>query len=201
MITIDSSNIAQTILLKATANANVSNTITWSSYYGFAGGDSCYALYRSIDGVLNPNPIAVLPYGRNSYTDSVSAFMNSQGEFCYYVVQYEATLDSFGFQDSSQSNLGCAAQSPGLFIPNSFTPFGKNPIFIPVWTFTDIHLYDLSIYSRLGELVFNSTNPFVGWDGTFQGYIVPMDVYVWTITLTGQNDTQIQRTGSVLVLR
>ena len=201
MSIIDSSNIVRTILVNAVANANLTNTVTWSSYIGFNGGDSCYHLFRSIDGALNPNPIAVLPFGRNSYVDTVTEFMNSQGEFCYYVIQYEDKIDTFGFKDSSQSNSGCAAQSPGLFIPNSFTPFGKNPIFIPVWTFSDIHLYDLAIYSRLGVMVFESTDPFLGWDGTYKGYIAPMDVYVYTITLTGQNDTQIKRTGFVTVIR
>jgi len=201
MIVVDSSNIVHPILTKATANYNLTNTVSWTAYSGFAGGDGAYTLYRIIDGVFNPDPIAILPYGKNTYVDTISKYMKSQGEFCYIITQNEGMIDSFGFLDSTQSNSGCTAQAPGIFIPNSFSPHGKNPIFIPVWTFTDIHLYDLVIYSRMGQLIFESTDPFTGWDGTYQGYVVPMDVYVYTITLTGQNDTQITQTGTVTVLR
>ncbi len=200
-IVVFTSNIAHPILVHATANPDFSNTITWTPYSGFQGGDSIYYLYRSVDGVLNPNPIARLPFGKNTYVDTITHFGNSQGEFCYKVKQLEARLDTFKFKDSTFSNSSCAEQSPSFYIPNAFTPNGKNPIFIPSTLFTNIHLYDLNIYDRLGELIFETNDPLKGWDGTYKGNMVPTGVYIYTIIITGQDDTQTKQLGSVTVLR
>ncbi len=200
-IVVYTSNVAHPIQVHATPNIDMSNTVSWTAYSGFDGGDGGYYLYRSIDGIMNPKPIAILPFGVNTFVDSISQYANSQGEFCYTIVQSEAVLDQFGFKDSTRSNSGCAEQSPAFYIPNAFTPNGRNPIFIPINNFTNVHLYDLNIYNRLGQLIFESTDPFKGWDGTYEGSIVPMGVYIYTIIITGQNDTQYQKLGSITVLK
>jgi gliding motility-associated-like protein len=77
------------------------------------------------------------------------------------------------------SNLGCTDTAefliefdPGLvyYIPNSFTPDGDqyNQVFLPIFTYgIDPSNYSLEIYNRWGELIFESKNPAIGWDGTY----------------------------------
>lgn len=71
-----------------------------------------------------------------------------------------------------------------FYVPNAFTPNGDefNTVFKPVMTVgVDYREYVLKIYNRWGELVFESHDAEVGWDGTFFGKSAPDGVYVWEI--------------------
>ncbi len=93
------------------------------------------------------------------------------------------------------SNLGCidTAQyfigyDPGLvyYIPNSFTPDGdmNNQVFIPVFTSgIDIYHYTMYIYNRWGEIIFESNDPKIGWDGSYgvEGKDAEVGVYTYQL--------------------
>jgi gliding motility-associated-like protein len=95
------------------------------------------------------------------------------------------------------SNLGCSDTAsyyigfdPGLvyYIPNSFTPDEDqfNQTFLPIFTSgIDPYNYQLLIYNRWGEVIFESLNPEIGWDGTFgqQGNPCPVGTYTYMITV------------------
>ncbi len=95
------------------------------------------------------------------------------------------------------SNLGCLDTAsyyigfdPGLvyYIPNSFTPDADqfNQTFLPIFTSgIDPYNYQLLIYNRWGEVIFESLNPEFGWDGTFgqQGTPCPVGTYTYMITV------------------
>jgi gliding motility-associated-like protein len=95
------------------------------------------------------------------------------------------------------SNLGCVDTAaffigfdPGLvyYIPNSFTPDADqfNQTFLPIFTSgIDPYNYQLLIYNRWGEVIFESLNPEFGWDGTFgqQGNQCPVGTYTYMITV------------------
>lgn len=95
------------------------------------------------------------------------------------------------------SNLGCSDTAsyyigfdPGLvyYIPNSFTPDADqfNQTFLPIFTSgIDPYNYQLLIYNRWGEVIFESLNPEFGWDGTFgqQGNPCPVGTYTYMITV------------------
>jgi gliding motility-associated-like protein len=70
------------------------------------------------------------------------------------------------------------------YIPNSFTPDGDkfNQVFAPVFTSGfDPYDYKMTIYNRWGELIFESNDTQVGWDGTYGGKLVQDGTYVWSI--------------------
>lgn len=70
------------------------------------------------------------------------------------------------------------------YIPNSFTPDGDkfNQVFAPVFTSGfDPYDYQMTIYNRWGELLFETNDVQVRWDGTYGGKIVQDGMYVWTI--------------------
>jgi gliding motility-associated-like protein len=72
-------------------------------------------------------------------------------------------------------------ECPALFIPNAFTPDGdgKNDLFFPV-SFA-LELLQLEIYDRFGKIIYSTTDPSAGWDGTDQGQPCPDGVYVYLI--------------------
>lgn len=72
-----------------------------------------------------------------------------------------------------------------LYVPNAFTPDGDafNQTFKPMINGIDVYDYEMLIFDRWGELIFETHNKEVGWDGTFRGNLVQDGVYVWKIKL------------------
>ncbi len=70
------------------------------------------------------------------------------------------------------------------YIPNTFTPNGdeKNNTFQPIFTSGyDDQNYHFLIYNRWGELVFESNNPAIGWDGTYGNKLLGNETFTWKL--------------------
>jgi gliding motility-associated-like protein len=91
------------------------------------------------------------------------------------------------------------------YIPNAFTPDGDefNNVFLPVFTSGfDPYNYLLTIYNRWGELIYESSNHLIGWDGDFNGKISPTGIYSYVITFKSiGTDFKKTITGHVELLR
>lgn len=91
-----------------------------------------------------------------------------------------------------------------FFAPTAFTPDGNelNNLWKPVITGIDIYDYNLFIYNRWGEVVWESHDPSQGWDGTFNGRYVANDTYIWTATIKNPYaDDRIELNGHLSVLK
>jgi gliding motility-associated-like protein len=92
-----------------------------------------------------------------------------------------------------------------FYVPNTFTPDnnGMNEVFLPIFTSGfDPYDYNLLIFNRWGEIVFESYNHQVGWDGTYRGRLVQDGTYVWKIEFkTKYTDERKVHTGHVNVLK
>ena len=77
-----------------------------------------------------------------------------------------------------------------VYIPNAFTPTGDllNDSFQPSSTCSYIE-YDMKIYNRWGELVFQSNDANTFWDGTHNGEESATGVYVYELTYIGDYHT------------
>ncbi len=91
--------------------------------------------------------------------------------------------------------------NPLLDVPNAFTPgrFGENSI-VMVKGF-GIASMNWKIYNRWGQVVFETNNPFIGWDGTYRGTPQPMDVYAYTLDATFFDGTKARRKGDITLIR
>ena len=93
-----------------------------------------------------------------------------------------------------------------LWVPNAFTPTGDgiNDYFEPKAS-TSLQAYNIVIYNRWGEMVFESDQIDQPWDGTFRGQPCPGGVYHYVIHYTGQADRQVylrnRKTGHVVLIR
>jgi gliding motility-associated-like protein len=92
-----------------------------------------------------------------------------------------------------------------IYVPNAFTPDGDNfnPQFLPIINGDfDPYNYTLLIFNRWGEVVFESRNAEIGWDGTYGGKIVQDGTYIWKIRLQSKtNDEPKEFVGHVTVLK
>jgi gliding motility-associated-like protein len=91
-----------------------------------------------------------------------------------------------------------------IYVPNAFTPDNDayNQTFKPILNGIDEQNYELLIFNRWGELIFESHNKEVGWDGTYQNKMVQDGVYIWQIEFKLKyTDERITKRGHVSILR
>lgn len=92
-----------------------------------------------------------------------------------------------------------------FYVPNSFTPDGDefNQTFQPVFTAGyDPYDWNMKIFNRWGQVIFESNDPKVGWDGTYNGKLVQAGTLSWTIEFkTIASDERRTATGHVNVLQ
>jgi gliding motility-associated-like protein len=88
------------------------------------------------------------------------------------VGQYEVMLiafSPFGCTDTAYSTIQIYEELI-FYVPNTFTPDNDkfNPVFLPVFTAGfDPYDYKLLIFNRWGEIIFESNNAEIGWDGSY----------------------------------
>ncbi|PSL50187.1 gliding motility-associated-like protein [Chitinophaga niastensis] len=88
---------------------------------------------------------------------------------------------------------------PLFDVPTAFAPNGLNKIFyVKAFGATK---FNLKIFNRWGQLVFESSDPRIGWDGRFKGNLQPMDAYAYIVNLEFTDGTKGNRSGSVTLLR
>ena len=95
-----------------------------------------------------------------------------------------------------------------FYVPNTFTPDNDNfnETFQPVfYSGFDPQDYNLLIFNRWGEIVFESNDASIGWDGTYgvdNKNIVKDGTYVWKIEFKEtMSDKRHVHTGHVNVLK
>ncbi len=89
-----------------------------------------------------------------------------------------------------------------LFIPSAFTPNGDglNDVFKPVFT-GPAGKYDFRIFNRWGQLVFQTNNPSIGWNGYYASRLQPGDVFVYYIIAEGDCNGKFERKGTFVLVK
>jgi gliding motility-associated-like protein len=100
------------------------------------------------------------------------------------VISLQVT-DANGCKDSITKIIS-VLENATVYIPNCFTPDGDefNNTFIPVISDVfDDQNYVLNIYNSWGELIFQSKDKGIGWDGSYNGLLQPNGVYTYSVEL------------------
>lgn len=133
------------------------------------------------------------------------------------VAQYDVTLiatNQYGCIDTVvkpqyiRGELVSDIVIPNAFTPNVTGPNGgvydpsnyNNDVFFP-FTVNGIDKYRLTIYNRWGELIFETENLRIGWDGYYRDKLCKSDVYVWKAEGTYVDGTPYLKYGDVTLLR
>ncbi len=113
-----------------------------------------------------------------------------------------------------KENLIRTEKGGQVLVPNAFSPGGggsgsgvggsgggdgKNDIFLPITR--GVVEFELLVFNRWGELLFQSTNPEIGWDGTYNGKLCQQDVYVYRLTTAYENGQRLVRVGDINLIR
>ena len=102
---------------------------------------------------------------------------------------------------------GCSTTSYTFSIlafPKFFTPNGDGTN--DVWRIDGFNsdsftIAELSIYNRFGVLLYQMESSSQGWDGRYQGKMLPSNTYWFRVILNDVNGRKIEKTGSIGLIR
>ena len=88
-----------------------------------------------------------------------------------------------------------------LYIPNAFVPgsSGDNAIFY--FYGSGISEFEVQIFDRWGELLYESNDMGQGWNGVYQGRIVPVGVYTYKVRVVSLENVYRRKIGRINVIR
>jgi gliding motility-associated-like protein len=172
----------------------------YNPFYEICEGDSVVTTFMA-------------PYNLPGYTewqfmgvsyqqDDITIAFDTEGMFTLSAIRY-----ANGCASPQQQTVITVATCPELlfYIPNSFTPDGNenNQTWQPVFT-TGIDYYDyqVTVYNRWGERIFESKDPSEGWDGTYSNRQCQDGAYAYEIRFgVTENDYQYAFSGHFTLIR
>jgi gliding motility-associated-like protein len=89
-----------------------------------------------------------------------------------------------------------------IYVPRAFSPNndGTNDLLKPILVgIADFHYF--TVYNRWGNIVFTTTDPNQGWDGTFKGVPQPVETYLWIAEGIDVNGRKIVAKGMTSLVR
>ncbi|MCX6352644.1 MAG: gliding motility-associated C-terminal domain-containing protein, partial [Bacteroidetes bacterium] len=190
-------NIGKSILLNVDSNTDGRPQLKWTAYQQWKQGIAYYDIeLKQKDGSFM-NIGRTVDGNETNFIDDVTD-LNSLPEYCYRVIAHRS-----GDDITSTSNIDCTHIYSTLFIPNAFTPNhdkeNLNEKFEIKGTY--ISQYQIKIYNRWGEKVFESDTIYNSWDGTFKGEKSPLDQYIYHIKAFGVTGEQYDKTGYIILLK
>ena len=141
--------------------------------------------------------------------ENTSTFINPSNLYDYTEEGALITLTAiseFGCTDQAQLIIEYDEQEV-FYIPNTFTPDGDNfnQMFTPVfYSGFDPFNFEMLIFNRWGEVVFETRNSEIGWDGTYglNGMKASDGAYTWKITYKNpKTDQRKVIAGHVTLIR
>lgn len=91
---------------------------------------------------------------------------------------------------------------PGFHLPNAFSPNNdQNNDFLQYYMGYDIASFELKIYDRWGNMVFQTNANGTFWDGYYQGKLVNTGIYTYSLHYILVDGSPIEKTGNITVIR
>ncbi len=176
---------------------NVQEAPATTKYYIYRGDSSSnLQLYDSVDFQNSTVPVeALAPDGIFMYLDSL---VEVEKTYCYQL----SYIDACGNESARRSTPYCVKvpRQAKIVFPNAFTPDGDglNDVFLYKGNLID--RIELRIFNRWGEMLFQTDQVDVGWDGSYKGSKVPEGVYLYRANITDQLGNSFTMQGSLTLL-
>lgn len=116
--------------------------------------------------------------------------------------------DTFSIEQAVRGDIDSQIAIPNAFTPSTSGPSGgwwdiddmfNNDIFFP--QYKGVEEFQMQIFNRWGELLFESNNVRQGWDGYYRGHLCQQDVYVWRVKVKFLDGGELTDMGDVTLIR
>ncbi len=167
-------------------------SLSWNDYVGWRNGVKHYVLeIYNEEGKLQEE----INMGSANYYE-IPDYLKLE------LVQYRIRAESN--DDPSQiafSNFAIKRIESVLWMPNAFTPNGDglNDSFKPEGTL--MQLFNMKIFNREGNLLYETEDQEDGWDGMYDGEEMPFNTYIYIIEAVDNVGKSYNRTGKLLLIR
>ncbi len=134
------------------------------------------------------------------FTDQTAMFQNiivkdTSKSFTVIAQSVDGCLDTATLFVQVDPNL------KDFFIPNSFSPNGDGTNDIFKVYGSSVKDVTMRVYNQWGQLIFESQNASIGWDGTWNGRPQMVGVYVYVAQVTFYNGIVTKRKGTINLIR
>ncbi len=200
----DTSQVASNMFLQGVPGIDFTNQLKWNDYDSWLGGVENYTILRHIPST-DPGylPLNTRGFGSPVYNDDIKDFTDNDGNYLYFIQALEGNTNPLGLKDTVTSNIVTVIQQPRIFFPNAFLPLGLNREFRGKGVFIEENSgFNMQIYNRWGEKLFESNDFTLGWDGRAPNSEVVMPgVYVYVVNFLGKNNKTYSQKGTLTVMR
>jgi gliding motility-associated-like protein len=152
-------------------------------------------------------PVQLTASGADSYTWNPTDQLSSSNSATPLLTPFKDVV----YTITGKRNDGCSGT--GLLriqvnktvyaqVPDGFTPDGngRNDALKPLLRgIRQLHYF--RVYNRWGQLVFETADAGIGWNGKWQGKEQDGGVYVWMLEVTDFNGRRFRRSGTVTLIR
>lgn len=146
--------------------------------------------------------------GIDSVPEPIHYYQN-EGNYTVTLIANNANNcpDTLRVENAVIAKLGGEIQFPNAFTPDPNGPNGgvydpnqfNNDVFFPI--FEGVDDYQMQVFNRWGELIFETTDINIGWDGYYRGKLVQSDVYIWKARARFTNGDEITKVGQLHLIR
>lgn len=194
------SNRQKTIYLTGNYISKTKNQLTWNNFEGYDSGLEKYFIWRYTANSANAIIIDSVDYNVTEFTDDISSISAEETVINYWIQGKENGLNNYGYNEKSNSNHISFFRETEFYMPNAFRPNGINTSFKPVTTSFGGTNYKFQIYNRWGQLVFETTDPTEGWDGTYNGKPYAVGSYVYLLAYESVFGQEVLKQGTVTLI-
>ncbi len=206
--------------VNSTSNTITVTPLTTSSYQMIANSTICYDT-TSVTVTVDPKPVISVTHdttliigmsvplnvtGADTYDwspiDDLSC-VNCSNPVAkpYSTIEYCVLgTNTYGCLDTACVNVTIDAECGEVFVPSAFSPNGDGKNDVLYVYGKCIKSMEFRIFNRWGEKVFESTDPDIGWDGSYRGKDADTDVFVYYLKAEYYIGTKVDTKGNITLM-
>ena len=130
-------------------------------------------------------------------------FVTLRANFRYIINNNNDPADSVRYCTDSTGQDRKIGPDVTVFVPTAFSPEGTGPAANNKFraVVNGEKSFEIILFNRWGEILWQTTDKYEGWNGTYRKDDAQQDVYAWVIKVTAFDGKEYQYEGTVTLMR